>query len=82
MKEKNLHPKNKFNKGYNFEELIKINPKLEPYVSKNQFDVITIDFSNPEAVKELNKGLLFSFDKITVWDFPKENLCPPIPGRL
>ena len=82
MKEKNLHPKNKFNKGYNFDDLIKINPKLEPFVSKNKFDVITIDFSNPEAVKELNKGLLFSYDIITDWDFPDENLCPPIPGRL
>ena len=82
MKEKNLHSKNKFNKGYDFDALIKINPKLEPFVSKNQFDVITIDFSNPEGVKELNKALLFSYDKISVWDFPEENLCPPIPGRL
>ncbi|MDD7913023.1 23S rRNA (adenine(1618)-N(6))-methyltransferase RlmF [Polaribacter ponticola] len=82
MKEKNLHPKNKFNKGYNFEELIQTNPKLEAYVSKNKFDVVTIDFSIPEAVKELNKALLFSYDKISVWDFPDENLCPPIPGRL
>ncbi|MEE9409252.1 MAG: 23S rRNA (adenine(1618)-N(6))-methyltransferase RlmF [Polaribacter sp.] len=82
MKEKNLHPKNKFNRGYNFEALIKINPKLETYVAKNEFDVVTIDFSDPKAVKELNKGLLFSFDKITSWDFPDKNLCPPIPGRL
>jgi 23S rRNA (adenine1618-N6)-methyltransferase len=82
MKEKNLHPKNKFNKGYNFEELILTNPKLEAYVSKNKFDVVTIDFSIPEAVKELNKALLFSYKKISVWNFPDQNLCPPIPGRL
>jgi 23S rRNA (adenine1618-N6)-methyltransferase len=82
MKEKNLHSKNKFNKGYDFDALIKINAKLKTFVSKNQFDVITIDFSNPEAVKELNKALLFSYGTITTWDFPKENLCPPIPGRL
>lgn len=82
MKEKNLHPKNKFNKGYDFDALIKINPKLKPFVAKSQFDVITIDFSIPEAVKELNKALLFSYDKISIWDFPKQNLCPPIPGRL
>ncbi len=82
MKEKNLHPKNKFNKGYNFEELILTNPKLEAYVSKNKFDVVTIDFSIPEAVKELNKALLFSYEKISVWNFPDQNLCPPIPGRL
>ena len=43
---------------------------------------MSIDFSDPMAVKELNRGLLFSFDKISVWDFPDENLCPPIPGRL
>lgn len=82
MKDKGLHPKNKFNNGYHFEDLIKVNPKLVEFVSKNKFDVITIDFSNPEAVKELNKALLFSYNDISVWDFPDENLCPPIPGRL
>jgi 23S rRNA (adenine1618-N6)-methyltransferase len=25
---------------------------------------------------------LFSYDTLAVWDFPDENLCPPIPGRL
>ncbi|TXD49529.1 MULTISPECIES: 23S rRNA (adenine(1618)-N(6))-methyltransferase RlmF [unclassified Polaribacter] len=82
MKEKSLHSKNKFNKGYNFDELTIKNPKLKEFVSKNKYDVMTIDFSNPEAVKELNKALLFTFDTMTVWDFPDENLCPPIPGRL
>jgi 23S rRNA (adenine1618-N6)-methyltransferase len=82
MKEKNLHPKNKFNKGYNFDALIANHPTLKKYVSTNEFGVITIDFSNPEAVKELNKALLFSYETLAVWDFPDENLCPPIPGRL
>ncbi|MGK0454811.1 MAG: 23S rRNA (adenine1618-N6)-methyltransferase [Paraglaciecola sp.] len=82
MKEKGLHPKNKFNKGYNFDDLMIKNPVLKELVIKNKFDAITIDFSDPKAVKELNKALLFTFDKITVWDFPDENLCPPIPGRL
>lgn len=82
MKEKGLHPKNKFDKGYNFDELVKVNPKLKPFVTTNKYDSVTIDFSNPEAVKELNKALLFTFDKISTWDFPDANLCPPIPGRL
>ena len=82
MKEKGLHPKNKFAKGYDFDALIKVNPALKEYVLKNTFDAITIDFSDPKAVKELNKALLFSYDLITVWDFPDDNLCPPIPGRL
>ncbi|TMM28819.1 23S rRNA (adenine(1618)-N(6))-methyltransferase RlmF [Polaribacter aestuariivivens] len=82
MKDKGLHPKNKFNKGYDFNDLIKVNPSLKEFVSENKYGTTTIDFSNPKAVKELNKGLLFSYDKIAVWDFPDENLCPPIPGRL
>lgn len=82
MKNKGLHPKNKFNKGYNFEELVFINSSLKAYVLENEFGNTTIDFSNPKAVKELNKALLFSFDKISTWNFPNENLCPPIPGRL
>jgi 23S rRNA (adenine1618-N6)-methyltransferase len=82
MKEKGLHSNNKFNTGYNFDELVNKNPLLKEFVIKNKYDAITIDFSNPKAVKELNKALLFTFDKITVWDFPDENLCPPIPGRL
>lgn len=82
MKAKNLHPKNKFNKGYNFDELIKNNKALQPFVFQNQFGTTTIDFSNQKAVKEINKALLFSYDKISIWDFPDENLCPPIPGRL
>lgn len=82
MKDKGLHSKNKFNKGYNFDELIKNNPTLKEFIIKNKFDTFSIDFSNPKAVKELNKALLFSYDKISIWDFPDENLCPPIPGRL
>ena len=82
MKDKGLHPKNKFKNGYNFDELIIKNPALKEFVAKNQFDTVTIDFSNPEAVRELNKALIFSLDKISNWNFPKENLCPPIPGRL
>lgn len=82
MKNKGLHQKNRFKKGYDFKELIKNNSSLQPFVFTNKYDTVTIDFSNPEAVKELNKALLFSYDKITVWDFPDENLCPPIPGRL
>ena len=82
MKDKNLHPKNKFNKGYDFDALIKNNIALKEYIIQNKYDSTSIDFSNPKAVKELNKALLFSYDKISIWDFPDENLCPPIPGRL
>jgi 23S rRNA (adenine1618-N6)-methyltransferase len=38
-------------------------------------------FSNPIAVKILNKALLNYYYGIKNWKFPDENLCPPIPGR-
>ncbi|AQS92829.1 23S rRNA (adenine(1618)-N(6))-methyltransferase [Polaribacter sp. BM10] len=81
-KEKGLHPKNKFNTGYNFDELVLNNSNLKEFVATNNYGNLSIDFSNPNAVKELNKALLFSYNKLNVWDFPDENLCPPIPGRL
>lgn len=82
MKEKGLHQKNNFKNGYNFKELIIKNPALKEFIVKNEFGTVTIDFSNLEAVRELNKSLICSLDKISNWNFPKENLCPPIPGRL
>ncbi|CAG0910651.1 unnamed protein product, partial [Cyprideis torosa] len=51
------------------------------FVSKNKFGNESIDFSNPLAVKALNKSLLLHHYNITYWDIPKTNLCPPIPGR-
>ena len=79
---KGLHPKNKFNKGYDFDKLVKDNGVLKEFVLENKYGTTSIDFSNPKAVKELNKALLFSYKSINIWDFPDENLCPPIPGRL
>lgn len=82
MKDKGLHPKNKFNNGYDFNDLILKNPSLKEFVVENKFKNLSIDFSDPKAVKELNKALLFTFDAVNVWQFADENLCPPIPGRL
>ena len=82
QKDKGLHQNNKFNTSYDFDDLIIKNPALNEFVSENKYGSITIDFSNPVAVKELNKALLFTYDKISLWNFPDENLCPPIPGRL
>jgi 23S rRNA (adenine1618-N6)-methyltransferase len=82
MKDKGLHFKNKFNKGYNFDDLIQQNSLLKEFVVENSYGNVSIDFSNPKAVKELNKALLFTYDKLNVWNFSDENLCPPIPGRL
>lgn len=79
---KSLHPKNKHNNGYDFDKLVKVSEDLKPFVAENNYGTITIDFSDPKAVKELNKALLKAHYGIKHWNFPDENLCPPIPGRV
>ncbi len=78
----NLHPRNLHRFGYNFEKLILTNPDLNQYVFVNDFETQTIDFSNPEAVKSLNKSILMMDYDILNWNLPKDYLCPPIPGRV
>lgn len=77
----NLHPRNKHRLSYDFEQLIQCCRDLKDFVFTNQYDTKTIDFSNFEAVKLLNKALLISDYEINNWDIPKNYLCPPLPGR-
>jgi 23S rRNA (adenine1618-N6)-methyltransferase len=76
-----LHPRNKHRSRYNFPELIKSLPELYPFVAINSHGGESIDFSDPLAVKMLNKALLKHFYGIAAWDIPANYLCPPIPGR-
>lgn len=76
-----LHPRNANRFRYDFEQLFIGCPELKTFVAKNEHGIETVDFSNPEAVKMLNKALLISNYDIQNWDIPKDYLCPPIPGR-
>jgi 23S rRNA (adenine1618-N6)-methyltransferase len=76
-----LHPRNKGNERYDFEELILANTALKKYVFENKHGIISIDFANADAVLELNKALLFVHYDIKFWDIPAGYLCPPVPGR-
>lgn len=78
---KKLHPRNKHNKSYNFDTLVKFVPELASEIIKNPSGIDTIDFAKPNAVVLLNKAILKSTYKITFWEMPSANLCPPIPGR-
>ena len=91
----NLHSRNQHRFGYNFEQLISICPELQKFVVINEYQIgsnpanlrdeqakQTIDFSNPKAVKALNKALLIADYEINNWDIPENYLCPPIPGRV
>lgn len=76
-----LHPRNLHRANYDFGQLISVCPELKNFVFINEHKTETIDFSNPEAVKALNKALLISNYDIQYWDIPANYLCPPIPGR-
>lgn len=75
-----LHPRNRHRAPYDFKQLIKSCPSLSKFVARNNYGNESIDFTDPIAVKTLNKAILKFFYKIT-WDIPEHFLCPPIPGR-
>ncbi|RLD56809.1 MAG: 23S rRNA (adenine(1618)-N(6))-methyltransferase RlmF [Bacteroidetes bacterium] len=77
----NLHSRNRHRKRYDFKQLIASCPDLAQFVKLNKYDDESIDFSNPEAVKMLNKALLKYNYGINNWNIPPNYLCPPIPGR-
>lgn len=77
----NLHSRNAHRLGYNFKELIENCQELKVFTGINEHGIETIDFSNPKAVKTLNKALLITHYNIKNWDIPENYLCPPIPGR-
>jgi len=76
-----LHPRNKNRERYDLRALTTAVPELLPHVRVNEFGAESIDFSDPRAVKLLNKALLNHYYGIKQWDFPDDNLCPPVPGR-
>ena len=76
-----LHPRNKNRERYDLSALTTYNPELKDYIIPNKFGEESVDFSSPVAVKLLNKALLNNYYGIKNWEFPDENLCPPIPGR-
>lgn len=76
-----LHPRNRNRKPYDFKQLISLKPALGNYMKLNKYGVESLDFTNPTAVKLLNKALLSHYYGVENWNFPDENLCPPIPGR-
>ncbi|CAE6944766.1 Specifically methylates the adenine in position 1618 of 23S rRNA [Vibrio sp. B1REV9] len=76
-----LHERNAHRGRYDFNKLIVVEPQLKPFVIKNPKGEDSINFSDPKAVKMLNKALLAAHYDIEYWDIPEHYLCPPIPGR-
>ncbi|MDG3084974.1 23S rRNA (adenine(1618)-N(6))-methyltransferase RlmF [Vibrio hannami] len=76
-----LHKSNKHRGRYNFDALVTSLPELKKHIIKNPKGEKSINFSDPESVKMLNKALLAHHYMIKEWDIPRGYLCPPIPGR-
>ncbi|MEZ9698713.1 23S rRNA (adenine(1618)-N(6))-methyltransferase RlmF [Vibrio sp. 10N.261.46.E12] len=76
-----LHPRNQHTGRYDFDLLVAALPELKEHLIKNPVGEDTINFSDPLAVKLLNKALLAHHYGVKHWDIPAGYLCPPIPGR-
>jgi 23S rRNA (adenine1618-N6)-methyltransferase len=76
-----FHPRNKHQGQYDLLTLQTVSLGLKPFVFENQYGNLTIDFSDPKAVIELNRALLKHYYGIMDWNIPEQALSPPIPGR-
>lgn len=76
-----MHPRNPHNKGYNFSQLAQLHEPLQACLAPNPAGKLTIDFSQPSAVKALNTALLKHYYQVAHWDIPAGFLCPAVPGR-
>ncbi len=75
-----LHPRNRHQGRYDLARLVATNPALRHHLVQTPGGE-SIDFSDPQAVRELNRALLAADYGIAFWDIPAGYLCPPVPGR-
>ncbi|WP_440223686.1 23S rRNA (adenine(1618)-N(6))-methyltransferase RlmF [Dokdonella sp. MW10] len=76
-----LHPRNRHQGRYDFKRLVRACKPLEAFLIRMPAGTTSIDFSDPRAVRLLNRALLAADYGIAQWELPEGYLCPPIPGR-
>ncbi|MEY8263078.1 MAG: 23S rRNA (adenine(1618)-N(6))-methyltransferase RlmF [Bermanella sp.] len=77
-----MHKNNPHNQSYDMSALCAALPELTPHIIEGQRGQQTLDFSDGQAIKALNKAILKKDYRIDFWDLPDGYLCPPIPGRV
>ena len=77
-----LHPRNRHQGRYDLAALCRANPALKAFLVRTPAGEQSVDFSQPSAVRELNRALLKHHYAIAQWDIPDGFLCPPVPGRV
>ncbi|WKX27543.1 23S rRNA (adenine(1618)-N(6))-methyltransferase RlmF [Tatumella ptyseos] len=75
-----MHPRNRYQGHYDLTALFALEPSLKKWESLTPAGKVSFNFSEPEAVKSLNKALLKQWYQLE-WTLPDDHLCPPIPGR-
>lgn len=80
-KTKKLHERNIHNENYDFDKLAKASKGLLRFIKESNAGKKSINFENPEAIRELNKALLVAHYDVKDWTLPEGHLCPPVPGR-
>ncbi|NOT18195.1 MAG: 23S rRNA (adenine(1618)-N(6))-methyltransferase RlmF [Sulfuriferula sp.] len=76
-----FHPRNRHQGHYDFPQLMQAEPALATFVHPNVQGINSVDFTNPAAVRVLNRALLQAQYGINAWDIPTDYLCPAVPGR-
>ena len=80
-KKEELHPRNRHRGLYDFRALTEASPDLGGFLRMALNGRFSIDFTDPAAVRALNRAILLETYGIQEWDIPEGYLCPPIPGR-
>ncbi|HMO03970.1 MAG TPA: 23S rRNA (adenine(1618)-N(6))-methyltransferase RlmF [Kiritimatiellia bacterium] len=75
------HPRNLHRDGYDYTVLTARCPELAARVVEHVRGGPTIDFTDPESVRALNRALLLTGYGLDDWSLPPGALCPPVPGR-
>lgn len=76
-----MHPRNRHQERYDFAQLTRAWPTLKTFLVRTPDGSTSVDFTDPNALRALNRALLQSQYGIAGWQFPDGYLCPPIPGR-
>ena len=77
-----MHPKNRYRGPHDFAALAQTVPDLAQHFIITPDGRTSLDFTDPNAVRLLNKALLLRDYSLKHWDIPAGNLCPGVPGRL
>lgn len=76
-----LHSRSYHREAYSYDKLVLTHPPLKACIITNKRGQQTINYSDQNSVKQLNKALILHHYDLDYWDIPEGYLCPAVPGR-